>query len=238
MKGAAIYRCAGGSGGCLSHRSFRSNPAFAVISAPGVRDTLWLTLTHADQRGQNTELGSGGPKKISYEPCGFTVLVPRSSDLGNDMIGGSALIPHEAVCRNLFAPAGTPSFRNQRDVTLKLALGRRERDAEDTAPSVHIIVPSTHDPSDNAPTILSFVSTTGTTKVLPLLPRPQQAEENTVSSSVSSCSSSRRVELLRPSDSVNLTCIISKDGSDADGTTTRMRVYVLWYCCRSRRWAI
>ena len=91
-------------------------------------------------------------------------------------------------------------------------------------------LPSTHDPSDNAPTILSFVSTTGTTKVLPLLPRPQQAEENTVSSSVSSCSSSRRVELLRPSDSVNLTCIISKDGCDADGTTTTTttRVYVLW----------
>ena len=75
-------------------RSFRSDPAFAVISA-GDRDTLWLTLTHTDQRGQKTELGSGGPKKISYKPSGFTVLVHRSSDLGNDMIDGSALIPHE-----------------------------------------------------------------------------------------------------------------------------------------------
>ena len=34
-------------------RSFRSDPAFAVISA-GDRDTLWLTLTHTDQRGQKT----------------------------------------------------------------------------------------------------------------------------------------------------------------------------------------
>jgi hypothetical protein len=143
-----------GSGGCIMHgRGFQANPMFILSPANGCEntgsDTVWITVSHSDKR-----CVISGVEKVSYEPCGVTIL--RSAAKG-------ALLPprRELMVQNLVRPVGTALFRNQRDVTLELTLAGGEKGC--ALPLV--VVPSTHQPSESVPCVLSFVSATGRTRL-------------------------------------------------------------------------